>query len=114
MATLSGMAINHNRKRLDFPLGDQYADKMMTESIIEAGGLSSFSMTYWGAFKRCNVNFDFYSKPGNIYELVFEKSKEYCSASAFIIEKNEDGKFTRTPSQSVKVSVNNCVPGLIY
>ncbi len=114
MAVLSGMALKHNRKRLGFPLGEAFADKMLTESIITAGQPVSFAMAYWGVFKRCTVNFDLHPEPGKMYEVAFNKDKKFCSASLFLIEPDGQGGHQRIPSQSTSVSVNNCTPGQIY
>ncbi len=100
IATLSGPAPKHFRKRLDMPLGEDLADQDITEAVIRAGQPYSFDFYWWVAnqavgMSSCNVTTAFNPVDGHLYEATYTLGRQACAVDVFEIVKKDDGQYRR-------------------
>ncbi len=100
IAALSGPAQENNRKRMDMPLGENYADRDITEVMIKANQSYAFDFYWWAAnltkgMSNCNVTTTFQPVDGHQYEAVYTLGRDNCAVDVFEITKGDDEQFHR-------------------
>ena len=100
IAALSGPAPVNNRKRMDMPLGENYADRDITEVMIKANRPYAFDFYWWAAdlavgMSNCNVTTSFRPIDGHQYEAVYTLGRDNCAVDVFDITKGDDEQYHR-------------------
>jgi hypothetical protein len=98
IAVLSGPTPKHHRKRLDMPLGKDYADRDITEVVVEADQPYSFDFYWWipnqaVGMSNCNVTTTFRPVDGHRYEARYSLGRDACAVDVFEIVKDDDGRY---------------------
>lgn len=100
IASLSGPEPKHHRKRLDMPLGEDFAEQDVTEAVIKAGQSYTFDFYWWVAaqavgMSSCNVTTSFMPVDGHLYEAAYTLGRNTCAVDVFEIIKDDDGQYHR-------------------
>ncbi len=100
IATLSGPAPKHHRKRIDMPLGEKYTDQDITEVVIKADQPYTFDFYWWAAeltvgMRNCNVTTAFRPVDGHQYEATYTLGRDNCAVDVFEITKGDDEQYHR-------------------
>lgn len=107
VAALSGIALSHQRKKMDMPLGNEFKERDFTEIIIKAEHPYTFTMnwSFYGLFglaEQCTVATTFFPVENQMYEASFSKHSSSCRVDLTRII-NEDGSYRRTPENTAKL-----------
>jgi hypothetical protein len=113
IAVLSGPAPTHHRKRLDMPLGEDFADQDITEVVIKADQPYTFDFYWWVAgqavgMSSCNVTTAFKPADGHLYEAAYTLGRRTCAVDVFEIIKEEDGQYHREIELSAILTGTQC------
>lgn len=100
VAALSGPAPENNRKRMGMPLGENYADRDITEVMIKANQPYAFDFYWWAAgltkgMDNCNVTTSFQPVAGHQYEAVYTLGRDNCAVDVFEITKGDEEQYHR-------------------
>ena len=112
VAALSGIAINHNRKKLGLPLGSEFDEKNYTETYIRANRPYIFDMGWsfgsvYSGFESCFVTTVFEPAENQIYEASFYRDKVKCWVDVKRF-KNEFGNYIPIQESTTRKSAMQC------
>jgi hypothetical protein len=107
VATLTGVAVDHNRKKMELPLGEGIPDIAFTETFIPANKPFTFDMS-WNAgnistkHKKCNITLTFDPKENHIYEASFRIEFDRCVTVLYEIGKYKGDTFSHLREDTVR------------
>jgi hypothetical protein len=112
VAALSGAAVQHNRKKLGMPLGNEFRDRDISEMYVQAGTPLIFSMGVWtgnvyAGTASCRVTKTFQPVENQMYEATFLVGDETCAVSVQRIEKSGNDH-VRVPEKSARKTAHTC------
>lgn len=121
VAVLSGPAIDHGRKDLSMPLGEEFSSSSKTEIYVDGNKPLIYSIGFrfisgvtttdgnppaiaylLSNTGACKISKIFTPKSGKFYEVTYQHNKDGCSSNVYEILRSEDGEYTRQPVNAEK------------
>lgn len=113
VGALTGIAIEHFRKKMGLPLAEDFADEDFTEATIPANRPYTYDLSWhsgspYSGTTSCNVTTTFQPLEGHIYETSFRMESDACFVNVFEIKRNQDGSYSRVPEKTARKNTKNC------
>jgi hypothetical protein len=111
-SSVVNVSVQHNRKKIGMPLGNEFRDRDISEMYVQAGTPLIFSMGVWtgnvyAGTASCRVTKTFQPVENQMYEATFLVGDETCAVSVQRIEKSAND-YVRVPEKSARKTAHTC------